>query len=221
MPAFISNCLRLFQLSLYFGHDLPVSDRRPGDDAALLAVMGLLRLYDSNKKNSYTNNLALIRSIVVLEHMLSHSKHNYDALLLLVRLYMHLGAGSLAMERYSRLSTKNIQYATISWVLFTRISTIHPKSTKMTSPSGTIQKNLDPLDDIAQMLHWYRTAETLGERSLHSMIENGLWNMSLNALDAKLSTSLSFTRLQLLIEEKRIQRFNGPSSDMPISPSGE
>ena len=39
----------------------------------------------------------LLRSIAILEYLLSNSPHNYDALLILVRLYMYMGAGSLAM----------------------------------------------------------------------------------------------------------------------------
>ena len=109
LPMFISNCLRLYRLSLHIEFDLPVSDRRAGDDAALLAAMGLIRLYNRDRRKSYANNTALIRSTIILENILSHSKHNYDALLLLVRLYMYFGAGSLAIERYSRLSLKNIQ----------------------------------------------------------------------------------------------------------------
>lgn len=214
LPIFISNCLRLYHLSLQIGCDLPLSDRRPGDDAALLAAMGLIRLYNRDKKKSYTSNTALIRSTVILENILSHSKHNYDALLLLVRLYMYFGAGSLAIERYSRLSVKNIQHATISWALFVHMSTIHPQPTKFPSADGKSHTVINPLEEITQILQWYQTADALSTKSLGSMQENGLWNMYLDAFSTKLSISQNFIRHQLFVEGKRIQRLNASPQDV-------
>ena len=221
LPIFISNCLRLYHLSHHVGFDLPVSDRRPGDDAALLAAMGLIRLYNRDKEKLYANNIALFRSTVILENILSHSKHNYDALLLLVRLYMYFGAGSLAIERYSRLSVKNIQYATISWVLFAHISTIHPQPTKIPSVDGKSQTVINPLEEIAQILHWYHTADALSTKSLNTMQEKGLWNMCLDAFSTKLSISQSFIRHQLFVEGKRIQRLNASPQDVQSQADGE
>ena len=214
LPIFISNCLRLYHLSLHIDFDLPVSDRRPGDDAALLAAMGLIRLYNRDRKKSYANNTALIRSTIILENILSHSKHNYDALLLLVRLYMYFGAGSLAIERYSRLSVKNIQHATVSWALFTHMSTIHPQPTKFPSADGKSHTVIDPLEEINQILQWYRTADASSTKSLSSMQENGLWNMYLDAFSTKLSISQNFIRYQLFVEGKRIQRLNASPQDV-------
>ena len=220
LPIFINNCLRLYHLSLHIGFDLPVSDRRPGDDAALLAAMGLIRLYNRDKEKSYANNIALIRSTVILENILSHSKHNYDALLLLVRLYMYFGAGSLAIERYSRLSVKNIQHATISWALFAHVSTIHPQPTKFLSADGKTQTIINPLEEIAQILQWYHTADALSTKSLHTMQENGLWNMCLDAFSTKLAISQNFIRHQLFVEGKRIQRLNASPQDVQSQAKG-
>ena len=220
LPIFINNCLQLYHLSLHIGFDLPVSDRQPGDDAALLAAMGLVRLYNRDKEKSYANNIALFRSVVILENVLSNSKHNYDALLLLVRLYMYFGAGSLAIERYSRLSIKNMQHATISWALFTHMSTIHPQPTKFPSVDGKSQTVVNPSEDIAQILQWYQIADDLSNKSLNTMQENGLWNMCLDAFSTKLSVSQNFIRHQLFVEGKRIQRFNASPQDVQIQAKG-
>lgn len=220
LPMFINNCLRLYHLSLHIGFDLPVSDRRPGDDAALLAAMGLIRLYNRDKGKPYASNIALFRSIVILEYILSNSKHNYDALLLLVRLCMHFGAGSLAIERYSRLSIKNMQHATISWALFAHMSTIHPQPTKFSSADGKSQTIVNPLEEIAQILQWYHTADALSTKSLNTMQENGLWNMCLDAFSTKLSISQNFIRHQLFVEGKRIQRLNASPQDVQSQAKG-
>lgn len=220
LPLFINNCLRLYHLSLHIGLDLPVSDRRPGDDAALLAAMGLIRLYNRDEGKSYANNIALFRSIVILENILSNSKHNYDALLLLVRLYMYFGAGSLAIERYSRLSIKNMQHATISWALFAHMSKIHPQPTKFSSADGKSQTITNPLEEIAQILQWHYTADALSTKSLNTMQENGLWNMCLDAFSTKLSISQNFIRHQLFVEGKRMQRLNASPQDVQIQAKG-
>ena len=213
LQGFICNCLRLYRLSLKYDLNLPVSDRLPGDDAALLAAMSLIRLYKT-RQTYPEHNTALLRSIVVLEHLLLRSKHNYDALLILVRLYMFLGAGSLAMERYSRLSIKNIQHATISWVLYTHISTIHPHPVTMSWANGGGQTTIDPASDMVQALEWHMSASGLTKNSVTSMQENGQWNMSLDALSTSTHVGSGFSKLLLFVEIKRIARFHAISYEV-------
>lgn len=206
LQEFICNCLRLYRLSLKYDLNLPVSDRLPGDDAALLAAMGLIRLYKTRRTYPEHNN-ALLRSVVVLEHLLLRSKHNYDALLILVRLYMFLGAGSLALERYSRLSIKNLQHATISWVLYTHISTIHPHPVSISRTNGGGQTIIDPNSDMVQALDWHKSAFDLSKRTVTSMQENRQWTMSLDALSTSTHIGSAFSKCLLLVETKRIARF--------------
>ena len=212
LQGFICNCLRLYRLSLKYDLDLPPSDRLPGDDAALLAAMGLIRLYKT-RQDYPEHNSALLRSVIVLEHLLLRSKHNYDALLILVRLYMFLGAGSLAMERYSRLSIKNIQHATISWVLYTHISTIHPHPVTISTDSGG-QTTIDPASDMAQAFGWHQSVSGLSKESVTSMQENGEWIMSLDALSTSTHIDSGFSKLLLLVETKRIARFLSTSHEI-------
>lgn len=214
LTDFISNCLRLYKLSLDFDFQLPISDRRPGDDAGMLAAMGLVRLYRTRARNVHHSN-ALLRSVIVLEHVLLHSKHNYDALLILVRLYMFLGAGSLAIERYSRLSIKNIQHATISWVLYTRISTIHPHPATFPAAKADSYSRIDPLVDMQEAIKWHQNAQNLSEKSVCTMQENGQWNMSLDALATQKHIWSSFPKYLLIAETKRIQRHRSSTHDLP------
>ena len=190
-----------------------MSDRLPGDDAALLAAMGLIRLYKTRQRYPEQNN-ALLRSVVVLEHLLLRSKHNYDALLILVRLYMFLGAGSLAMDRYSRLSIKNLQHATISWVLYTHISTIHPHPVTMSRTKSGGQTTIDPASDMAHALDWHKSASDLCQRSVTSMQENGRWSMSLDALSTSTNVESGFSKFLLLAETKRISRLLSVSHEI-------
>ena len=181
-----------------------MSDRRPGDDAALLAAMGLIRLFKMGKRQ------ALLQSVVILEHTLLRSKHNYDALLILVRLYLFIGAGSLAMDRYNRLSIKNIQHATISWVLYTRLSSIHPYSVTHSS-GGKGHTSITPIEGMASALHWHNSAEELSRKAVHSMQENGQWELSLESLETNRAVFDGFARCLLYAELKRVERFSSLS----------
>lgn len=209
LQGFIGNCLRLFKTSLKIRHELPASDRRPGDDAAILAAMGLIRLFKLGWRN------ALLQAIVVLEYLVSLSNHNYDALLILIRLYIFLGAGSLALDRYSQLSVKNIQHASISWILYTRISSIHPypatSSSKKTNQ--TVTTTIDPLEDVTQALNWHSSAEHFSQKFVHSMQDSGQWTKSLECLSTKNALLQGFTKVLLLVEMKRMKRFRSVSHE--------
>lgn len=104
---------------------LIVTDNQYGDDAALLAVMALLRLWKLENEKS---DKPLLQAIFILEIVLVKSKHNYQALLLLTRLYLLVGAPYLAAsnEVWGRLNVKQIQTDTLGHWLFTRGSTTFP-----------------------------------------------------------------------------------------------
>lgn len=213
LVAFITNCFRLYKESFKLGVELPVSDRRPGDDAALLAAMGLIRLFKLGRKS------ALLQCIVILEHSLLQSKHNYDAILILVRLYIFLGAGSLAMERYSKLSIKNLQHSTLSWVLYTRISSIHPYP--CTFIHGKSHLTIDPLEDLLQASKWHTSAQAISMRAVHNMQANGQWNMSLESLETHQAVVDSFAKYLLFVEGKRIARIRSCTYELPAETIGK
>ena len=226
LPTFITNCLLLYSQSLKFGDNSPPVERRTGDDAALMAAMGLIHLLKKDDESGDPSDKkkwpqTLLRSIAILEYLLSNSPHNYDALLILVRLYMYMGAGSLAMERYSRLSVKNLQYTYMSWVLFSNISTIHPYPAQVSSADGKIQTTFDPLEEIKQMLHWFQGAEIKVKQNTVKMQENGQWEMSMDALSTTDVLSRNFAKHQLFAEAKRINRLTSPSHDVSNHPACE
>ncbi len=198
LKAFISNCLRLFQLSLSLGSNFPVSERRPGDDAAILAVMALVHL------SCLGQGSTLLRCIVILEVLVAHSRHNYDALLVLVRLYVMAGMGSLAMHYFAQLSIKNIQNATISWILYTRISTIHPLNPY--DIGG--QAPFDLLKNLSQVLEWGKTADDLSTSSINLMLNHGRYNMLLDTISNGRFSKSSLPNFVVLSELKRATRFS-------------
>lgn len=200
LKSFVSNCLRLFKLSLPLGSKFPPSERRPGDDAAILAVMGLVHI---SLEGGWRDN-SIFRGIIILEALIAQSRCNYDALLVLVRLYVTVGMGSLAMHYYAQLSIKNVQNATMSWVLFTRISTIHPLNPY---PIGN-ETSFDLLENLRKVLEWGKTADRLCNTSANSMLNYGQYNMAIDMLTSFEFGSSNFTTRLVSVEMQRVARFS-------------
>ena len=196
--------LKLYSAYLYLDIQLPQSDRGLADDAVILAAMTLLQIYHIGHRE------ALFQCVMVLEYLISHSKHNYDAILILIRLYMYLGIGSMAMDRYSHLSIKNIQHATISWVLVTRLSTIHPWPSRILS-HGIF--DFDPLEELEQALDWHRGASTLTNKATNAMVSKKQWNMIIGLLETQSALQNGLGYASLKVECLRIRRLRAVSRD--------
>lgn len=199
LRAFVKNCLRLYKVSLSIEITIPVSERRPGDDAAMLAVMALLKLHHLGDSS------VVFQCIAILEFLLADSKHNYDALLTLIRLYMNLGTGSLAIQLHSRLSVRNLQHATISWVLYTRISTIHPYASTSTSSNQT---PIDSSKNLSLAIDWHKSAEDLNSVSINRMLDNGQYSMLFDVLETDRSIKSGLAKFMFVAESHRIGRFS-------------
>lgn len=133
---FITATLRIYSSALSLGSALLVTDNQYGDDAALLSVMGLVRLHllhvsTTGSATTIEAQAPLYQSITILSTVVSKSKHNYQAMLLLVRLYLLIGAVGLAVDVYPGLNIKQIQNDTLSHFLLTRISTLLPAERKV------------------------------------------------------------------------------------------
>ena len=202
LTAFVSNCLRLYKVSLSLGLGLPASERRPGDDAAILAAMGLVHLFKVGQ------NCALLRCAIVLDFLLCNSRHNYDALLILIRVYIYLGAGSLALKCYTNLNIKNFQNASMAWILLTRISTIHPSPTVSRSILTKRKPSVKPLQVIDTNLKWYKSIAVATKETTMELLKTVRPNTVLNFESIHQSMDTDFTKYMLTVERRRIGRFS-------------
>lgn len=206
IDAFITSCLRLYKLSLALGSNLPASERQPGDDACILAVMALIHLFKGGE------NTALLRGALLLDFLLSRSKHNYDALLMLVRIYICMGAGSLAMKHYAQLKIKNSQNSTISWILFTRFSTIHPFPVDPNISFGQEKAHCDPAHGLKVALEWQKDSEAQISRGINQILHNGQYKTLVEALSFLERSQQDFQNFMNVIESRRIGRFTGSTT---------
>lgn len=211
LETFICRCLRLYTLSLRLDVDQPYSERRAGDDAAILATMALVHV------SNLEEDSALLRCIVILETLLIRSPHNYDALLIMIRLCANFGTLSLAMERYMQLSIKNMQHATVSWILYTHISLLHPYSSISHSGNPDALTHMFLPESLTAALDWHVGAGQINADYKVKMLQEGQYNMLFDALTLDKSLKAGFARLLLLIERARIQRLTGVSSQKNCS----
>ena len=178
---------------------LPVSERQPGDDAAILAAMGCVHLFDNGDERG------LVRAAAILEMLLSNSAHNYDAQLIIIRVYIYLGLGAQAMSHYARLDIKHLQYLTNSWIMLTRISTIHPHPFPIVSSNRIAMTS--PATMLKTALGWGHRQNQQVESGIVSFFEHDKLTELLQHLEYQKTTEVAaLVKVSLMSEAKRIAR---------------
>lgn len=208
---YIYRCLQAYRdmLSPEQTSESAAIESHPSDDLCVLAVMCLMRFSEAqvNGSEKQIPDTALIRATGILERLLHDSPHNYQALLLLVRIYLRLGAGSLALKTFSKLSVKQFQYETVAHNLFTRLATIHPH----TAPpyEGAEHKDFNPQVAFVQSLNFYRTAEITTTRNRSNGLEYGSYVNVEGTIDLQRRLKQSVCRRMCALDVRRIQRLVG------------
>ena len=180
-------------------HDLPVSERQLGDDAAILAAMGCIHLFETGDERG------LVRAATILEMLLSNSAHNYDAQLIIIRVYIYLGLGAQAISHYARLDIKHLQYLTNSWIMFTRISTIHPHPFPIVS--STKIELTSPATMLKSALIWGHRQNKQVEGGIASFFEHDTLFELLQHLEYQKTTEVAaLVKVSLMAEARRIAR---------------
>jgi N-terminal acetyltransferase B complex non-catalytic subunit len=183
------------------GVEVSVMESRPTDDFCLIAAMALLQ---PNKTSGEVSDKSFIRAAGILERLLVDSPHNYEAILSLIRIYILLGAGSLALKAFSKLSIKHVQYETVGHILFTRFATIHPFSAP--PYEGAEYKDFDPQAAFVQGLDFYRSANLTVSRSLMNGLREGSYVNLEETIELRNRLSDSICRRILALETRRVQR---------------
>lgn len=173
--------------------------------------MALIRFHQTNigsKRDA--PHPALIQAAALIENLLLKSPHNYEALLLLVRIYLLLGAGSLALKSFHRLSLKQMQYETVAHNLFTRLASTHPHAAP--PYEGLEVKDYDPQSAMRHALNFYRNSETATKYSRNVGLEHGSYVNVAGSIDLQKSLKNSICRRMWALETRRIGRLVGGDS---------
>ncbi|KAL9031855.1 MAG: hypothetical protein Q9196_000169 [Gyalolechia fulgens] len=215
IEKFIVQCIEIY-ISAVWSYPVaenagPPTERLPGDDAGLLAAIGLIRLgLIGNRQH------ALLQAVAILQHLTQKSPFNYEALVTLTVLYTRIGAGWLAAECYSRLSIKNIQFPTLSWLLCTRISTIHPHSPLINFKTPSEKVDADAIQHLSRALDYHLHLCETDQQEIYDFLEAGQYANLLQAMGNSVYNQLGFTRYMLLVEWARLERFSGAPSKVDI-----
>lgn len=185
-------------------------ESQPSDDLCILAAMALLRTGESTETQTQVLDTSVIRAAAILERLLSDSPHNYEARLLLVRAYVLLGAGSLALSTYSKLSVKQMQYETVSHNLYTRFASIHPHSAPPVE--GAEYKDFDPQAALVQSLNFYRASDITSLKFRTRALEEGSYVNAAYCVELRNCLRYSICRQMFVLDVRRAQRLVGGDS---------
>lgn len=92
--------------------NLESTERQPGDDYIILAAHKLLPADDGEAR--YSDYGRVLQAITLVETALMRSPHNFHFKLLVIRLYVSVGAMDLAFKTWCSLEIKHVQIATLS-----------------------------------------------------------------------------------------------------------
>ena len=190
-----------------FGQALKMRSKLSSDfpalETGLVAVHGLVKLMDwySSKKDAEMpeTSVQLIQAALICDTILQLKPDDPQTLVLLTRIYLYLGAGSLALETFNRLMIKNLQWETTAHYLFTRLSTIHPYEARI---GQTGRELFNPHDALGSALSVFRQAPRTLEQAEGRARENGNFAQvqEVDAVTDRQDNSLNKT---MMILEKR------------------
>ena len=208
---FAANAIRLFHTaSKYLSEDR----RRLKPDSCFLSISALIRAFEQTNEIGH-----LLQSACLAETLLHQNEHIHEAQMILIYLYMRLGLGSLALRMWQSLNIKEIQHDTVGHVLFTRLSLIHPSSTKVA------KKQIDPFERLTHALTVYTRHEEKLSECEADVLNHGQTGMIFDLQDLRDNLRSSLTQRIIHLEQLRTTRLSSSSTkvssnskDQPFAP---
>jgi N-terminal acetyltransferase B complex non-catalytic subunit len=221
LKSLATECLQSYSWTIdddgRIGKGLKSTDQHPADEWSILAAMSLMKIAgckpwipnESHDMFSRLDTQQLLRATLILEFAHSRSKPNPQILLLLIRLYSQLGAGSLAMRAHGRLGLKQVQGDTLSYTLFDRISSLHPHAV---DDSSTAEEAGNPSKQLKKLQRLYRSFRNQIITNSWRSFEHGSYDSIFQLMDVSGKLSGSMTAAMSAIELRRIDRLTQPNA---------
>ncbi|KAH8693616.1 putative cytoskeleton organization protein [Talaromyces proteolyticus] len=205
---FVSRCLRTYRATKPPKSTATAIENQPRDDIGLLAVMSLVHASNhwQRTEEQKSPSSELIRAAALLEFLLQDSPHNYQILLLLVRVYLLLGAGSIAMKTFGKLSVKQIQNETVAHNLYTRIATIHPHGAP---PIEADYKDFIPEAALSQAISFYGSVDRTTTKQRNAGLNLGSYVNVEGTIELQRRLKQSVCKFMWAFEGRRIERLAG------------
>lgn len=194
---FVLSCLKVYTVSVSIPTD-------SGDDASILAVMALLKLREDGK--------SLVKAAYLTEYLHAISSDNSRVTLLYMLVSQLLGYGSITISAFQQLSLREVQFDTLSHLLYSRISTFHPYSVELRSTRSVDDRYKDPFSGISFALQWPRKAISTTTNFMSKDLENVYFDKIIEFSAFKEKVETSFTPVLLQLERRRVARLTNRSS---------
>lgn len=188
---------------------LLTTDRHPADDLCVLSAtclikLGLTDLSNSSEPLTTRRSRYFLQAVALLEKAWVHSKSNFQISLMLVRLYTFLGCGSLALRAYNRLALKQIQLDTLSYVMFDRVSSFHPR--EFTSHGGESVNDRNPILCLSRQQKVYRDAYEQIAKNVYLSFKHGSYSAMYQIWDVEKELRRGLGAAMSVIEGRRCAR---------------
>ncbi|KAL5382626.1 hypothetical protein DPSP01_006461 [Paraphaeosphaeria sporulosa] len=199
LENFVENALRLWRLQLA----VEATDAVCGSDAFLLAVEGLVYLFESTSLLEY-----LYQAAVLTRHAISLDRQQYGRglALLSTRLHLRLGLGTIAFEHYNRVQVKEMLHDNVAWVPLSRISQSHPFGAS--GPRGFSADN-----ELEKVISTLSRMENKIDDLLYGDLQHFMYDKAFDLLELKRKLRTSLTKHFCIIERRRIARLAGAPVD--------
>lgn len=198
--ALVHKALELYQTS--------ISDPPACPEAAYLAVLALLR-YSATENTAQT----LLFATIFLRVARSKFEDHYALTVLLIQLQSYLGITSQAIETFTKLSVKNMQWETVGHLVLTRISSLHP------APSSSGDEAFDPVKAIDTGLTILENADNALVRGIREGLRFNGYSNIYNSVKMRSDIERSMNRQIYAIEERKLQRILGVSEETVLEPA--
>ncbi|CAO1596555.1 hypothetical protein XANCAGTX0491_000393 [Xanthoria calcicola] len=213
IETFIVECLNCYGFALENSENnaekpREIAERFPGDDAGLVAAAALLKF------DRKTQNGQKLRAMILLDELIARSPAMYEVFGTLILLYVRVGAGSLAARTYHGLSIKNIQLPTLSWLLWTRLSTIHPhrsqfKDVTLPNDVRVSKGEADPVQHLMQALDYHMHLQETDQQEILEFLEAKQYASLHRAIRNSRHNLDGFVKYLLCTEWARTKRISG------------
>ncbi|RDI80028.1 hypothetical protein Vi05172_g10050 [Venturia inaequalis] len=194
---FVLSCLKVYTVSASIPTD-------SGDDASILAVMALLKLREDGK--------SLVKAAYLTEYLHAISSDNSRGTLLSLLVSQLLGYGSITMSAFQQLSLREVQFDTLSHLLYSRISTFHPNRVELRSTRSVDDRYKDPFSGISFALQWPRKAISTTTNFMSKDLENVYFDKIIEFSAFKERVETSLTPILLKLERRRVARLTDRTS---------
>ena len=181
----------------------------PGDSTCVLSAEALMHLdhVERGAGDEKPTARRLLQALTLLSFLAQKSRNNHEALLVIVRLHLLLGTGSLALQTYCRLAIKHVQNDTLAYNMFTRISSSLPWAVR-NAPVGDQddRDDLDPTSCLERALRLYEKSKTQILRTTRTAVEEGAYHQIFGFSEFAKKLDSSVCKFMFEVELQRIRR---------------